>query len=147
MKLIKSLLAGITVCCIVCASVATVSALESTLYVTTSGGSAYTAYDDYGQIYGANHSSGTAQLKEFQFNGWYPNSMPYDSQGNYYRINARLYTRSLSTDVSEVAHYNCANQDRAMTYYSGYGSVGAQYRLKTNSSYSATYHAKFKWNV
>lgn len=147
MKLIKSLIAGITVCCIVCASVATVSANESTLYVTTSGGSRYTEYDDYGQIYGSSHTSGTAQLKEYKFDGWCKNSMPYDSQGNYYRINARLYTRSLTTDVSEVAHYNCANQDRSMTYYSGYGSVGAQYRLKTNSSYSATYYATFKWFV
>jgi len=147
MKLIKSLIAGITVCCLVCASVATVSATTSTLNVTTSGGSAYTSYDDYGTVYGANHSSGSAKLVEFKFNGWGLNSMPYDSQGEYYRINTRLYTRSLSTDVSEVAHFNCANQTRGMSYYSGYGTVGAQYRLKTNSSYYATYYAKFNWYV
>lgn len=146
MKLIKKLIAGITVCCLVCANVATVSAVQSPISVTTPGGDGYSS--NYSTVMGANHSAGYAKLDSYQFNGWYPNSMPYDSQGNYYRINTRLYKYdSPSTAVSEVAHYNCANQQRSMTYYSGYGTVGAQYKLKTNSSYYATYDATFTWSA
>lgn len=146
MKLIKSLIAGITVCCLVCANVATVSAVESTLHVTTPGGSAFST--NYSTVMGANHTAGVATLKSYQFNGWYPNSMPYDSQGNYYRINTRLYVyNNQGVAVSEAAHYNCANQQRSMTYYSGYGTVGATYMLKTNSSYNAKYDATFEWSA
>lgn len=146
MKLIKSLIVGITVCCLVCANVATVSAVGSTLHVTTPGGSAFSS--ESSAVVGANHSAGVATLNSYQFNGWYPNSMPYDSQGNYYRINTRLYVyNDQGVAVSEAAHYNCANQQRSMTYYSGYGSVGAVYKLKTNSSYNAKYDATFAWSA
>lgn len=147
MKLIKTLIAGITVCCLVCASVATVSANTSTLTVTTSGGSAYTAYDDYDQVYGANHTAGYATLNSFKFKNTAMNVMPTDGEGNFCRINARLYTRGTLDPVSYVAHYYGAGQTKSMTYFSGYGTVGAQYRLKTNSNSDKTYTASFTWGA
>lgn len=144
MKLFKRLITCVTVCCLVFASAVTVNAsTTSTISVTTSSGSAYSS--ETATIVGASHSSGTAKLKSFKFSSWCTNSMPYNSQGEYYRINVRFY--SGTTAVSDVAHYNCANQNKTLAYNSGCGSVGATYRLKTNSSYSETYYATFEWNV
>lgn len=148
MKLIKSLIGGITVCCIVCASVVTVSASNtSTLYVTTSNGSAYTDYYDYSEVVGANHSAGYATLDSFKFSGVPKNEMPKDDEGNFCRINARLYSRGSLNPVSGVAHFYGAGQTKSMTYFSGYGTVGAQYRLKTNSNSDKTYYATFTWSA
>lgn len=148
MKLIKSLIAGITVCCLVCANVATLSASNtSSLSVTNSYGSAYTNYYDYSEVVGANHSAGYATLDSFKFKNVSQNVMPKDDEGNICRINARLYTRGTLDPVSNVAHYYGAGQLKSMTYFSGYGTVGAQYRLKTNSNSDKTYDATFTWGA
>lgn len=147
MKFLKTLVAGITVFCLVCASSVSVSANTSTLTVTTSNGSAFTSYSDYSTVVGASHSAGYATLVEFRFANMAKNEMPLDDTDNYCRINARLYTRSASTMVSEVAHYNGASLTKSLPYLSGYGSVGAQYRLKTNSNSSKTYYAIFTWGA
>ena len=121
-----------------------ISANTSALYVVESGGSAYTSYYNYSQIYGANHSSGSVTLNTFKFNGWARDQMPFDGNATY-RINTRFYNRSPLNQVSNVGHHYYAGQALALTYFDGCGTVGAQYRLKTNSNYDEVYNAGFDW--
>ncbi len=139
----KTVFLSILICTVLFLSFS-VSANNSTLTVYVSNGDAYTSIYDYSTISGVNHGSGYVRLDGFVFNGWTPNQMPYDGNGNYYVIHARLYTMSL-TKASNVVHFTSQGTGLSCTYLSGYGGVGTSYRLKTNSSYSGTYSADFYW--
>ncbi|MBR5974341.1 MAG: hypothetical protein IK020_04070 [Clostridiales bacterium] len=141
----KILICSLMMLTIVCGSVA-VNANTSTLYVTTPGGNAYSSTSDYSQIVGSNHTYCYIHMNYFKFNGYGTDVFPTSGT----RINARLYsynpgnTPEMSA-ATEVAHYYSSPDGGSVAYYSGFGTVGTKYRLKTNSNYNSLYHAEFYW--
>lgn len=146
----KLLVCTLMILSIVCSSVA-VNANNSTLWVSA-GGTTDTSTTDYSKIVGSNHSYCHIRLKYFHFTGYVENVMPKKPDNSSHFIHARLYSCNTTTlemlsPAMDTAHFTqSSSYGYDYSYYSGYGTVGAKYRLRTNSSYTGSmYEARFYW--
>lgn len=151
MKKINKIMALIATVSVLIGCLFVVNANNSTLWVSA-GGTTDTSTTDYSEITGANHTYCHIRLKYFHFTGFAENVMPKKPDNTTHLIHARLYscdtnTMAMQYPAMDTAHFSqSSSYGYDYYYYSGFGTVGAKYRLRTNSSYSGSmYEARFYW--
>lgn len=110
--------------------------------------SVMTGTSDYSQIYGARHTACYIDLTAFQFSGYQPGIKPTGNGGVYWSIMLFSYNPGNAPELSEAIDphvINHINGGGSFSYKSGYGNVGAQYRLRVFNNCGIDCNTTFYW--